>query len=311
MRKLSRLLLLYLAVFIFTLSCGKDSKNSGPTGPGDDIPQYIELTFVSIPGGTFRMGDIQGDGEPNELPVHDVTLSGFEMSIYEVTNAQYASYLTKAIASGDITASGFTVVGASGDWSCRVYIDIDDYECDIAFSGGIFKVINNRENNPVNNVSWYGAKAFAEYYDLDLPREAEWEYACRAGSETYFYTGNNLSRDVMTSTDLDRAGWYYANNDSWECLAVGQKEPNVWGLYDMHGNVWEWCYDRYDESYYASSKPRNPYGPESGSGRVVRGGCYGDTAWYCRSSVRTNYKHTVTSDSVGFRVVRRPSGVSN
>ena len=259
--------------------------------------EAMGIHMVPIPAGTFRMGDIQGGGNSDERPVHDVTLDSFDMSIYEVTNAQYEKYLTEALASGYITATSSTVAGASGDWSGLVYLDVDDSDCDIDYSGGTFTVRNNHDNNPVIEVTWYGAKSFAEYYGLDLPTEAEWEYACRAGTETKYNTGNS-------ERDLKRAGWYSANDEGWTS-AVGQKEPNAWGLYDMHGNVWEWCHDWYDRGYYSSSPSSNPTGAPSGSTRVLRSGSWFSNAGYCRSAIRYYGRPDGTGSYVGFRVVRR------
>jgi formylglycine-generating enzyme len=107
-----------------------------------------------------------------------------------------------------------------------------------------------------------------------LPTEAEWEYACRAGTETDFHTGN-MTHSGSSPLDpaLDRAGWYFGNSGS-TTHPVGEKEPNAFGLYDMHGNVWEWCWDWYASDYYASSPAEDPRGPASGSDRVVRGGSW-------------------------------------
>jgi formylglycine-generating enzyme len=263
--------------------------------------ETYDLTFASIPGGTFRMGDIQGDGKRPELPVHYVTLDSFEMSIYEVTNTQYITYLTEALATGDIIATSSSVTGVSGDWSGQEYLDLDDDDCDIDYSGGTFTVRDNRENHPVIEVTRYGAKAFAEYYGLDLPTEAEWEYACRAGTETKYYSGNSES-------DLFRAGWYEGNADDWT-HPVGQKEPNAWGLYDMLGNVFEWCNDLYDSAYYSISPLSNPTGPETGTTFVIRSGNWGGEAYHCRSASRTYYWPDNSDSGLGFRVVRRLSGV--
>ena len=152
---------------------------------------------------------------------------------------------------------------------------------------------------PVYYVSWCGAvkfcnrlseqmgyeKCYTESGDWEcdfskngyrLPTEAEWEYACRAGTDTYFYTGNVLSySDGKTSTDLDKAELYGSNRSNLH--RVGRKEPNAFGLYDMHGNVCEWCNDWYGESYYSSSPSNNPTGPNSGSERVDRGGSWVST----------------------------------
>jgi len=220
------------------------------------------------------------------------------MSIYEITNAQYVTYLTEALASDDITATSSTVEGKTGSWSGQEYLDIDDSECDIDYSAGTFTIRDNRENKPVAELPWYGAKAFAVYYGLDLPTEAEWEYACRAGTETKYYTGNNES-------DLGRAGWYEVNRISGETTSsVGQKEPNEFGLFDMHGNVWEWCNDWYGD--YPSGSVINPTGPSTGSNRIMRGGDYMRDAGVSRSAFRYEFGPTNSYGNIGFRVVRRP-----
>lgn len=249
------------------------------------------ITLVTIPFGIFSMGDIQGSGNNTELPVHSVTLSSFEMSIYEVTQGQYRSIMSAS-------PSYFT-----GD-----------------------------DNLPVEQVSWWDAIKFCNARSAKaglqpcynestgvcdfskngfrLPTEAEWEYACRAGKETNFYTGNILSSNGYTSTDFGTAGWYYGNSGS-KTHPVGQKTANSWGLYDMHGNVWEWCNDWYGESYYSSSPPTDPTGPNTGSDRVNRGGGWYYDARYCRSADRywyiPSYSSSITGFSItGFRVVRRP-----
>ena len=130
-----------------------------------------------------------------------------------------------------------------------------------------------------------------------LPTEAEWEYACRAGTTTNYYTGDNES-------DLDHAGWYRKNCDH-RTHPVAQKKPNAWGLYDMHGNVWEWCNDWYYQNYNNSSS-NNPTGPESGHDHVLRGGSWPDNAGYCRSANRCMIRPSYKNFGIGFRVVYRP-----
>ncbi len=247
------------------------------------------FTFVSIHDGSFRMGDIQNYGQNSqEKPVHDVTISSFEMSIYEITQGQYQM-----------------VMGSNPSKNYKV-----------------------GENYPVEMVSWYDAVKFCNKLSdaaglerchnesswscdfskngFRLPTEAEWEYACRAGTETKFYTGNNLSSDARTSTDLDVAGWYDGNSGN-KTHSVGGKEPNSFGLYDMHGNVWEWCNDWYGDNYYSSSPSINPTGPSFyGLYRVIRGGGWGSYAGYCRSAYRDRNGPAYTSYRMGFRVVRRP-----
>jgi formylglycine-generating enzyme required for sulfatase activity len=163
-------------------------------------------------------------------------------------------------------------------------------------------VESGKKNHPIIEVTWYGAKAFALFYGFDLPTEAEWEYACRAGTTSIYYLGEDES-------DLARAGWYYGNaNDGTH--PIGQKEPNSWGFCDMHGNVWEWCHDLYDIDYYSSSPSHNPAGAEDGPFRVVRGGGWFNDSGSCRSSNRNNIAHDADTDGLGLRVVRRESGIT-
>ncbi len=256
-----------------------------------------QISMINIPSGTFSMGDIQGTVDSDELPVHNVTISSFEMSQYEITNAQYVSYLNEALISGPIIATSTTVEIVVGVRERLEYLDLDGLYCDIIYSDGVFSIKNGKENHPVKEVSWYGAKAFAEYYGYDLPTEAEWEYACRAGTKTIYNTGESIS-------DLDRAGWYGNNNEGWSS-PVGSKEPNAWGLYDMHGNVWEWCNDWYDPEYYTISPLNDPTGPLSGTSRIKRGGSWYSNSEDCKSSTRQVNQPTYSGD-LGFRVVRRP-----
>ena len=237
------------------------------------------MTFISIPAGSFQMGDLNDAGDPDEKPVHTVNLDTFFMSTTEVTQEQYES-----------------VVGRNPS----------------NFSGD--------DNLPVEMVSWEDAVKFCNLlsdnagYDRSydestwecdfskngfrLPTEAEWEYACRAGTETKYYTGNSDS-------DLGRAGWYVSNSSS-KTHTVGQKTANAFGLYDMHGNVWEWCNDRYDADYYDTSPSADPTGPTSGSDRVLRGGNWFNNAGFCRSADRHGGYPSGTYGIVGFRMVRRP-----
>jgi formylglycine-generating enzyme required for sulfatase activity len=124
-----------------------------------------------------------------------------------------------------------------------------------------------------------------------LPTEAEWEYACRAGTGTPYYSGNGV----------DAAGWYGANSSS-TTHPVGGKQANAWGLYDMHGNVYEWCWDWY--GYYTSGAQTDPVGASSGSYRVIRGGSWGDHAQNLRSAIRGYFTPTNRNSSLGFRLVR-------
>jgi formylglycine-generating enzyme required for sulfatase activity len=151
---------------------------------------------------------------------------------------------------------------------------------------------------PVEQVSWDDAQEFCKkasekmVLTVRLPYEAEWEHACRAGTRTTYYTGDG-------EADLDRAGWYLRNS-SGTTHPVGQKTPNVWGLYDMHGNVWEWCADWYMQ--YGTWAMTDPQGPAKGQYRVQRGGCGEGNPRYCRSAPRYWLNPDGRNRSIGFRV---------
>jgi formylglycine-generating enzyme required for sulfatase activity len=149
---------------------------------------------------------------------------------------------------------------------------------------------------PVTRVSWHDARVFCDRIGCRLPTEAEWEYACRAGSTTRFYTGND-------GADLDRAGWFKWNSyDSTH--PVGQKEPNAFGLYDMIGNVWEWCEDDWHNDYRGAPTDGSAWiDAPRGGGRVLRGGSWATVTKLCRSASRFHYLPDRRSEHFGFRAV--------
>lgn len=268
---------LYLGVAMWT-GCVKDKE----TDPDPSkVVSALESSMVYVEGGTFSMGATVEQGEDvwnSEMPVHDVTLDGFYIGKYEVTQGQWKAVMGKGLAD----------MIEENDWSA--YGIGDDY--------------------PMYDVSWHDALSFCEKLSemtgrvYRLPTEAEWEYAARGGryADGTKYAGNS---------DIGEVAWYEGN--SWSLGAghadfglhtVGQKKPNGLGLYDMSGNVWEWCQDRYGEDYYASSPACNPLGPAEGAHRVSRGGSWSSDARYCRVSFRDHCHPDIWGRNLGFRVVR-------
>jgi formylglycine-generating enzyme required for sulfatase activity len=155
-----------------------------------------------------------------------------------------------------------------------------------------------QDDHPVVNVTWDDAKAYAEFYGKRLPTEAEWEKACRAGSTESYCFGDDAQR-------LAEYAWYFGNAHG-QTHPVGTMRPNAWQLFDMHGNVWEWCADIYDAGYYRTGPAKNPQGPATGKLRVLRGGSWGNPEENCRSAYRGASDPTVFGTYRGFRCAAAP-----
>ncbi len=249
----------------------------------------VSMEFVHIEPGRFIMGSDTGGQDTR--PAYKVTITrGFYIGKHEVTRAQFAAYVRETGFKTDAekygsahvwtTASGYTEKeGAS--WKNPGFPQTDGH--------------------PVVCVSWNDVVAFCKWLSRRIGRtsrlatEAEWEYVCRAGSAGKWCVGNDENR-------LPDSAWYQ-NNSGRYTHAVGRKRPNAWGLYDIHGNVWEWCADWYSGEYYQHTPREDPKGPRDGKHRVLRGGGWCSSADECRSAYRDGYAPANAYADTGFRAV--------
>ncbi len=259
-------------------SSGSDAKRRSATEQSEsdtsaEVSQRksMDLDLKLIPAGEFMMGSPESDNSARstEQPQHPVKLTQpFYLGIHVVTQGQYATVMEDR------------------PWHGREHV-IDHPDC------------------PATYVTWDDALAFCRKLgeqdgaDYRLPSEAQWEYACRCGDATIYSFGNGAA-------ELGEHAWYDGN--AWDIgeaypHAVGLKRPNPWGIYDMHGNVWEWCSD-YWSTEYEANEVTDPTGPAYGNSRVLRGGSFGGDASGCRSAVRGGSRPDMRSNNTGFRVTR-------
>ncbi len=247
------------------------SKHLGlPVETANSIGMKMQL----IPAGEFTMGSPPGEGKPDEHPQHPVRITKpFWIGAREVTVGEFRQFVNE---------SGYTVT--SEGWKTAFPSQTDDH--------------------PVSGINWTEAKAFCdwlskkEHKEYRLPTEAEWEYACRAGSAGKYCFGDD-------GAALGEYAWHSGNSGS-QTRPVGQKKPNPWGLHDVHGNAWEWCADWYGSDYYASSPTDDPQGPSSGADRVLRGGSWSYDPRSARSAMRGRLAPDDRDLNFGFRVARTP-----
>ncbi len=217
------------------------------------------MRFIYVPGGTFEMGDMEGEGAPDEQPVHLVRLDGFYMAACPVTQRQW-----------------------------QVVIEGNPSR----FKG---------EDLPVEQVTWDAARRFAELlsrmsgsgFRFDLPSEAQWEYAARSGGQRQRWAGG---------AEVEQLGWI-AENSEGRTRPVGRKQPNLLGLCDMSGNVWEWCRDDYLADAYRRHAADNPVVSGAGSEKVLRGGAWHLDAWSARCARRFSLDPKLTGPGVGLRLI--------
>ena len=278
----------------------KDGWPASSTSSATYTIELLPMEMVLVPGGTFTMGRTAGSGDSDELPTHSVTLSSFYIGKYEVTQAEYANLMqpgsswTQNYGLGDDYPAYYISWYAALKY-CNLRSMAEGFTAVYSISGS---------TDPANwgavptssNSTWDAVTCNWNANGYRLPTEAEWEYAARGATNTpdYLYSG---------SDDINEVAWYDGNSGG-NTHPVGTKAPNGIGTYDMSGNLWEWCWDRYDSSYYYNSPQDNPKGPTSGSYRLLRGGGWLYDATYCRVAYRS-YDYPYGSDlDNGFRLCR-------
>lgn len=259
------------------------------------LPEWAIKT-VKIHAGTFKMGSPKTDSGNSGIETqHQVTLTqDFYMSKYEITNIQYVAFLN----ANNIGSDGkFTFTDKSSNFTYNDVELFDPRKDDIKWSSSESAWVSYKFKFPVVYVNWYGALAYAQWVGGTLPTEAQWEYACRAGTETPWSFGDDES-------DLGTFAWCSPNSGTM-AHEVGTKEPNPWGLHDMHGNVSEWCLDWYGS--YPEEPVTDPIAPYKGNNtHIVRGGGFLSRANACRSATRGKGGPLDRGSSFGFRVVFVP-----
>ncbi|RNC79700.1 MAG: formylglycine-generating enzyme family protein [Balneola sp.] len=323
--------LLILALGFILYSCSSAEKNEG-------IPESNPEGMVWIAGGSFNMGGDDLQAKPDELPLHQVSVSGFWMDIHEVTNAQFEEFAN---------ATGYlTVAERTPDWEelkkqlplgtpkppdsvlvpASLVFEKDFVEKKLPTWNwvpganwrqplGPESTNEGQENYPVIHIAWEDAQAYADWAGKRLPTEAEWEYAARGG----VFETQSTRKQAAIAANIWHGTFPYSNSEDdghYYSAPVKSFEPNILGLYDMAGNVWEWTQDWYDPNYYKiSNGAENPVGPDKGFDpfeptipkKVVRGGSFLCHESYCagyrvsarmRSSPDTGLLHT------GFRLVK-------
>jgi len=258
--------------------------HGAPPGAPEIITTGTGVRMVRIPAGVFRMGD--DAGEQDERPAHDVRLSAFDMDVTEVTQKSYQALMGRNPAK----------------------FKNPDHPVERLSWPAAVKYCNMRSRRE-GLTPCYDPATLAPDFAADgyrLPTEAEWEYACRAGSTTAYAFGDDPHR-------LAAHAWFKENAGK-TTHPVGTRKPNTWGLHDMHGNVAEWCHDVYSERAYGDAAEHDPTGPASGQERVLRGGSWRTSAEACRSSARFSEPPGLADvcfgyEAYGFRCVRRAAAV--
>ena len=294
-------IILFLTVFCFLISfCFKVYAEVTEWG-GKTLPIEFDISkppglvegMVFVKGGCFQMGDTFGDGDSDEKPVHEVCVDDFYIGKYEVTVGEFKEF---------INATGYNTEAERGD-GCYYWTGIEwakDSNKNWRSPG-----FSQDDSHPVCCITWNDAVAYTEWLSgkrgskYRLPTEAEWEYAARSGGKNEKWAGTN------SESELGEYAWHDRNSGG-KTHPVKQKRPNGIGLYDMSGNVWEWCSDWYKERYYGESPKDNPRGPNRGVYRARRGGSWVNKQESVRVFGRHDHPMRNKYSALGFRLVRSP-----
>jgi formylglycine-generating enzyme required for sulfatase activity len=330
MRRINTLTLAIVAVGVASLVAFAQPPGEQKEPSTRFITNSIGMKLALVPAGVFLMGaqESDADAEAHERPRHKVRITRpFYLGTHEVTVGRFRKFVEQ---------TGFrTAAETDGKGSSGYSADLRGFE--YGKRGYTWKNVGweQGDHHPVLNVTWDDAVAFCRWLSKKesktyrLPTEAEWEYACRAGTATRFYSGDALEDTKGAANALDQsliAKWAAAARDlrvgkphkynvpvPWDdghpfTAPVGKFKPNAWGLYDMHGNAAEWCADWYGKDYYRDSPAADPAGPAKGTARVVRGGTFLSSPKVSRASMRVASFPAYRNYVIGFRVVLETTG---
>jgi len=299
--------MLLLALFLSAQSDTRAAEQEGALGLEKtislDLGNGVKMEFVLIPAGSFMMGN--ADGSLDQRPVHKVNITRpFYLGKYEVTVAQWEAVMGARGGGrfgGPPNPAGGAPNRADAAPTPASGTPTPPGGPSLAFGGALNPF--NAPQNPVSS-TWQRSQSFIKALNdklapsggkVSLPTEAQWEYACRAGTTTKYSFANDTA-------DAGQYAWFRTISKG-STHPVGEKKPNAWGLYDMHGNVWEWCADWYDKDYYQQSATDDPPGPSSGVVKVLRGGGWNDDPMYGNSTIRNRNTPNGGSNDQGFRLV--------
>ncbi len=263
------------------------------------------MEFVLVKGGCYEMGDTFGDGKKDEKPVHEVCVDGFYIGKYEVTVGEFRRFVNDTGYRADADTGGGMYVWIGNKWEKQ------------SGRGWRSPGFSQTDNHPVVGVSWNDAQKYINWLNRKsgksyrLPTEAEWEYAARSGGKRYKYSWGNgsLSGNIADEAANRKFNWtiWEGYDDGYAYTApVGSYRSNMTGLYDMTGNVWEWCQDIYSKDAYRKHQRNNPVYRGSGSNRIDRGGSWGSKPGSLRASFRGSYTPDYRRGTLGFRLARTP-----